>query len=42
MLLVVTLPILSGQWSLVGMERFAKRYRQTFIELLVTDFGKSP
>ena len=31
-----------GQGSLVGMERFAKRHRQTHNELLGTDFGKSP
>ena len=34
--------ILSGQGSLVGMERFAKRHRQAFNELLGTDFAKSP
>jgi hypothetical protein len=42
MLLVAILSILSGQGSLVGMERFAKRHRQTLNELLGTDFGKSP
>ena len=42
MLLVAILSILSGQGSLVGMERFAKRYRETLNELLGTDFGKSP
>ncbi len=42
MLLVAILAILSGQGSLVGMERFAKRHRQTLNELLETDFGKSP
>jgi hypothetical protein len=42
MLLVVILSILSGQGSLVGMERFAKRHRQTLNELLGTNFGKSP
>ena len=42
MLLVAILAILSGQGSLVGMERFAKRHRQTLNELLGTDFGKSP
>jgi hypothetical protein len=42
MLLVAILSILSGQGSLVGMERFAKRHRQTLNALLGTDFGKSP
>ncbi len=42
MLLVAILSILSGQGSLVGMERFAKRHRQPLNELLGTDFGKSP
>jgi hypothetical protein len=42
MLLVAILSILSGQGSLVGMERFAKRHRQTLNELLGTDFGRSP
>jgi len=42
MLLVAILSILSGQGSLVGMERFAKRHRQTLNELLGTDFGTSP
>lgn len=42
MLLVAILAVLSGQGSLVGMERFAKRHRQTLNELLGTDFGKSP
>ena len=50
MLLVAILAILSGQGSLVGMERyscgegfaFAKRHRQTLNELLGTDFTKSP
>jgi len=42
MLLVAILSILSGQGSLVGMERFAKRHRQTLNELLGTDFAKSP
>ena len=42
MLLVAILAILSGQGSLVGMERFAKRHRQTLNEVLSTDFGKSP
>ena len=39
---VAILSILSGQSSLVGMERFAKRHRQSLNELLGTDFGKSP
>jgi len=42
MLLVAILSILGGQGSLVGMERFAKRHRQTHNELLGADFGKSP
>jgi hypothetical protein len=42
MLLVAILAILSGQGSLVGMERFAKRHREILNELLGTDFGKSP
>ena len=42
MLLVAILSILSSQGSLVGMERFAKRHRQTLNELLGTDFGTSP
>ena len=42
MLLVAILAILSGQGSLLGMERFARRHRQTLNELLGTDFGKSP
>lgn len=42
MLLVAILSILSGQGSLVGMERFAKRHRQTLNELLGTDCGKLP
>ena len=42
MLLVAILSILSGQDSLVGMERFAKRHHQALIELLGTDFRKSP
>jgi len=42
MLLVVILSILSGQGSLVGIERFAKRHRQTLNELLGTDFVRSP
>ena len=42
MLLVAILSILSGQGSLVGMERFASRHRQALNELLGTDFAKSP
>ena len=40
--LVAILSILSGQGSLVGMERFAKRHCQMLNELLGTDCGKSP
>lgn len=42
MLLVAILAILSGQGSMVGKERFAKRHRQVLNELLGTDFGKTP
>jgi hypothetical protein len=35
MLLVAILAILSGQGSLMGMERFAKRHRKALNELLV-------
>lgn len=42
LLLVAILSTLSGQGSLVGMKRFAKRHRQTLNELLGTEFGKSP
>jgi hypothetical protein len=42
LLLVAVLDILSGQGSLVRMERFAKRHRQTLNNLLSSDFGKSP
>ena len=42
MLLVAIHSILSGQGSLVGMERIAKRHRQRLNDLLGTDFGKSP
>ncbi len=42
MLLVAILAILSGQGSLLGMVRFAERYRQTLNELLGTEFAKSP
>ena len=41
-LLVAILSILSGQGSLVGMERFAKRHRQTLNDLLGTNFRRSP
>ena len=40
MLRVAILSIQSGQGSLVGMERFAKRHRQTLNELLGTDYRK--
>lgn len=36
------LSIQSGQGSLVGMERFAKRHRRPLNELLGTNFGRSP
>ena len=42
MRLVAILSILSGQGSLVEMERFANRHRQTLNELLGSDFGKAP
>ena len=42
MLLVAILAILSGQCSLLGMERFAKRYRKALNELLGTYIAKSP
>jgi hypothetical protein len=42
MLLLAILAILSGQGSLVGMERFAKRHRQTLNEMLGMDFAKTP
>ncbi len=42
MLLVATLSILSGQGSLLGMERFAKRHRKTLNELLGTQATKPP
>ena len=42
MLLVAILSILSNQGSLMGMERFAKRHRQTLNELLGTDVAKPP
>ena len=42
MLLLAILSILSGQGSLVGMVWTANRHRQTLIELLGTDFDKSP
>ena len=38
---VAILPILSNQGSLVDIERFAMRYRQTLNELLGNDFCKS-
>lgn len=42
MLLVAILAMLSGQGSLLGMERFAKRHRKTLNELLGTQIGKPP
>jgi len=42
MLLVAVLSILSGQGSLMGMERFAKRHRKTLNELLGTHVAKPP
>jgi hypothetical protein len=42
MLLVAILSILSGQGSLMGMERFAKRHRKTLNELLGTQVAKPP
>ena len=42
MLLVAILAILSGQGSLLGMERFAKRHRKVLNELLGTHVAKPP
>ena len=42
MLLVAILAILSGQGSLLGMERFAKRHRKALNELLGTHLVRSP
>ena len=42
MLLVAILAILSGQGSLLGMERFAKRHRKTLNDLLGTHVAKPP
>ena len=42
MLLVAILAILSNQGSLTGMERFAKRHRETLNELLGTHVAKPP
>ena len=42
MLLVAILAILSGQSSLLGMERFAKRHRKTLNELLDIHAVKPP
>lgn len=42
MLLVALLAILSGQGSLLGMERFPKRHRNTLNQLLGTHIAKSP
>ena len=41
-LLMAILAILSGQGSLLGMERFAKRHRKTLNQLLGTHIAKSP
>ena len=40
-LLVAILAILSGQGSLLGMERFAKRHRKTINTLLDTHIAKT-
>ena len=42
MLLVAILAILSGQGSLVGMERFAKRHLALLNEVLGLEIGKPP
>ena len=42
MLLVAILAILSGQGSLMGMERFAKRHRKALNALLGTHIAKPP
>jgi hypothetical protein len=42
MLLVAILAILSGQGSLLGLERFAKRHRNVLNELLSTHIAKPP
>ena len=42
MLLVAILSILSGQGSLMGMERFAKRHRKTLHKMLGTHVAKPP
>ena len=42
MLLVAILAILTKQGSLMGMERFAKRHRNTLIELLGTHIASPP
>jgi hypothetical protein len=42
MLLVAILAILSGQGSLVGMERFAKRHLALLNEVLDLEIGKPP
>ncbi len=42
LLVVAILSILSGQGSLMGMERFAKRHRKTLNELLGTHVAKPP
>jgi hypothetical protein len=42
MLLVAILAVLSGQGSLLGMVRFAKRHRKTLDQPLGTPIAKSP
>ena len=42
MLLLAILAMLSNQGSLLGMERFAKRYRKTLNELLGTHIANPP
>lgn len=42
MLLLANFAILSGQGSLLGMARFAKRHRKTLNALLGTHIAKSP
>jgi hypothetical protein len=42
MLLVAILWVLSGQGSLMGLERFAKRHRKTLNKLLGADLAKPP
>ena len=42
LLVVAILSILSGQGSLLGMERFAKRHRKTLNKMLGTHVAKPP